>query len=124
VLEESALPAFEEPGPPRSASEYELRIDVRPSDLDHNGHINNVRYVDWAFDALPRTLIEGRRCTRLVSRYVREVLHPGTVVSRANAEHREGLLSTTHLIEGASGEACRIAASWSDVELPSDGTVD
>jgi medium-chain acyl-[acyl-carrier-protein] hydrolase len=28
-------------------------IVVRPDDLDYNGHVNNIRYVEWALDAVP-----------------------------------------------------------------------
>jgi medium-chain acyl-[acyl-carrier-protein] hydrolase len=111
VLEETVLPPFEEPEAIEEAT-LELRFPVRASDLDHNGHVNNVRYVDWAFDPLPAGLLAGRRCTRLSVRYLREVLHPGSVLSRADVREGADGLFIVHGIAGADGEACRINSWW------------
>lgn len=35
-------------------------FDVRYSDLDVNGHVNNTRYAGWALDALPPERLAGR----------------------------------------------------------------
>ena len=37
--------------PPVSAEPYELRIPVRPADVDELGHVNNVVYLRWVQEA-------------------------------------------------------------------------
>jgi len=44
-----------EPGP---------ALEVRPGDIDYNGHLNNIRYVEWALAAAPRR--DGRPARLLV----------------------------------------------------------
>lgn len=113
VLEETVLPPFDELEAPTDAA-FAVQFPVRASDLDHNGHVNNVRYVDWALDPLPDDLLAGRRCARVSARYLREVLHPGSVLSRADVRENAGGLFIVHGIGSADGEACRINSWWTD----------
>ncbi|MDR2476912.1 MAG: acyl-ACP thioesterase [Treponema sp.] len=46
------------------------------SDVDYNGHVNNVRYVQWIQDTLEPELLEKADCMRLDINYVNEIL-PG-----------------------------------------------
>jgi acyl-ACP thioesterase len=57
------------------------------SDLDYNGHVNNVRYVQWIQDALEPALFEKAERMRLDINYLNEIL-PGELVElwRAQAE--------------------------------------
>jgi acyl-ACP thioesterase len=51
--EEEPMRAF--PPYPRDGREaHALSLEARRSDMDRNGHVNNARYVEWAFDALSR----------------------------------------------------------------------
>jgi acyl-ACP thioesterase len=38
---------------------------VRYHDLDLNRHVNNVRYLEWALETLPSSVLDDRRCTSL-----------------------------------------------------------
>ena len=49
------------------------------SDIDKNGHVNNVRYTIWAMDALPYELVRERPVKELCINFNREVL-PGSEV--------------------------------------------
>lgn len=57
------------------------------SDLDYNGHVNNVRYVQWIQDALEPALFEKAGRMRLDINYLNEI-HPGELIElwRAGAE--------------------------------------
>jgi len=48
------------------------------SDVDYNGHVNNISYIRWIEDALDPALLEQARQIRLDINYVNEVL-PGEV---------------------------------------------
>jgi acyl-ACP thioesterase len=43
--------------------EGESAITVSEKDIDINGHVNNVNYLRWAMEALPRELTDGKRAT-------------------------------------------------------------
>lgn len=42
-------------------------------DLDRNGHVNNVRYMEWFFDSLPSSLLSSSRLLLLTAEYRSEV---------------------------------------------------
>jgi len=48
------------------------------SDLDYNGHVNNIGYIRWIEDAVDRLLLEKARQMRLDINFISEVL-PGEV---------------------------------------------
>lgn len=58
ALERSALAAF----------------DARALDIDTNGHVNNVRYLEWALEALPRDFRDGHRLVSVEGRFVNQVM--------------------------------------------------
>jgi acyl-ACP thioesterase len=68
------------------------------SDLDYNGHVNNVRYVQWIQDALEPALFEKAECLRLDINYLNEVL-PGELIE----------LWRTPAEDAASGEGAAFA---------------
>lgn len=68
---------------PKEAENYETSQIVRFDDVDFNRHLNNVKYVPRALEALP---LEYRLSHRLVSyriKFLKETLYNDTVVSTA-----------------------------------------
>lgn len=51
------------PEPRADANAREVR--VRYADLDVNGHANNVRYVEWALEGIPKDVLESMRVAEL-----------------------------------------------------------
>ncbi|MBR9978175.1 MAG: hypothetical protein KFH87_08810 [Bacteroidetes bacterium] len=66
------LPTPQMPGVPERA-DVTRNFHVRKSDIDVNRHVNNIRYVDWAFDALPDELVREQLLRRLLIHYRKEV---------------------------------------------------
>lgn len=69
---------------------------VRYSDIDKNGHANNVKYTIWALDALPQELVMNSRLTELSINFNKEA-RLGEEVSLYHT--RTG---GKHIIEGIS----------------------
>ena len=46
---------------------------VRFSEVDQNGHVNNIRYIDWSLDAMPAEWHRSHRIKTLVINYLSEV---------------------------------------------------
>jgi acyl-ACP thioesterase len=55
------------------------------TDIDYNGHVNNVRYIQWIEDALEPAILEEAEKIRLDVNYLREVLN-GEVVDILSVE--------------------------------------
>ena len=63
---------------PKSLVNSELR-QVRFSDLDVNGHMNNCRYLDWAMDLLPSDFYAQRSLTGFTICYLAEATEKDTL---------------------------------------------
>ena len=85
------------------ADKVVLPVDIEPelvrkhpvtwSEIDPNGHVNNVKYVVWAIDAVTQEDIKEKPLKELLVNYDAEVM-PGDVVkiSRIRQETEEGIV--------------------------------
>lgn len=67
------LPPFGETLSPPARADHERTARVGYHDLDRNEHVNNVRYLTWALDALPATVYEHYRCVEAALHFQHEV---------------------------------------------------
>ena len=98
ALSDTAEHAIETP-----ADKVVVPVDIEPelvrkhpitwSEIDTNGHVNNVKYVVWAIDAVRAEDIKERPLKELLINYDAEVM-PGDVVkiSRVRQETEDGLV--------------------------------
>ena len=85
------------------ADKVVVPVDIEPelvrkhpvtwSEIDTNGHVNNVKYAVWAIDAVKPEDIKERPLKELLINYDAEVM-PGDVVkiSRVRQESEEGVV--------------------------------
>jgi len=81
------------------------------SDIDTNGHVNNIRYIEWALDSLPEEFLRGKAPAAVRVQYRRE-LPPGSsafVVS----ETEEGV--SRHRIYSDDTDYCTLEITWRTV---------
>lgn len=52
-------------------NKHEHRVQF--SEIDHNGHVNNTRYIDWCFNSLPSSFHRKNRFHTLTINYLSEV---------------------------------------------------
>ncbi len=98
ALSDTAMHAIETP-----ADKVVVPVDIEPelvrkhpvtwSEIDTNGHVNNVKYAVWALDAVKLEDIKKRPLKELLINYDAEVM-PGDVVkiSRVRQETEEGIV--------------------------------
>ena len=98
ALNNTAIHAIETP-----ADKVVVPVDIEPelvrkhpvtwSEIDTNGHVNNVKYAVWAIDAVKQEDIKERPLKELLINYDAEVM-PGDVVkiSRIRQETEEGIV--------------------------------
>ncbi|MFZ1730716.1 MAG: acyl-ACP thioesterase domain-containing protein [Bacteroidota bacterium] len=85
---------------------------VRKSDIDVNRHVNNIRYVDWALDALPEEIALNATLRRLLIHYKKEVHYGEEVVARTEMRDEEGLAVACHGIYVGEELRCALESRW------------
>lgn len=82
-----STPAFEPPE--ASRVDPSRRYEVRISDIDTNGHVNNVNYLEWALESVPREVHDSHVLTLIQGVYRHQVTY-GQTVSVAREDRSGG----------------------------------
>jgi len=89
-----------------------LPFMVGKRDLDNNGHVNNVRYVDWTLESLPADFMRGRTISRVKIHYKKE-LREGDQAVLLTVPMQGGDCSVSdHSIRARDQEFCRLRLEW------------
>lgn len=101
--------------PPRLAEAgHEARIHVRRADLDENGHANNVRYLEWALEALPDAVLAEHRLAAADLSFRAEARRGQAVDSLCALSKEPGGLVAIHALRRADDgrELARVLTRW------------
>lgn len=87
---------------------------VRYSDLDLNGHVNNVRYMEWAVESVPHTETEGRRLHQLELQFKAETHYGETIgVATGHATHADTTIFAHRLTRTSdTQEVALVRSQW------------
>jgi acyl-ACP thioesterase len=121
IEERRAIAATPPKLPALDSASWSRPVEAGFSDLDLNGHINNVRYVEWLIDALPLEHLMSRRLKRLEVNFLGEggardrVLvqaapHGAALSGETAAEAAEFLHSAQRIGDGST--LCRARTLW------------
>lgn len=72
--------------PPPDRADAAHRFDVRFSDLDLNQHVNNVRYVEWALEAVPEDVLLHQQPTEMDIQFRAETTFGETIITQVQQE--------------------------------------
>jgi acyl-ACP thioesterase len=97
--EAGAIAALEERANLQKAADRKARY----TDLDYNGHVNNVRYIQWIEDSLDPKLLEGADKIRFDINYLNEILF-GDVVEIMSARIEDASCPNAFAFEGRKQE--------------------
>ncbi|MCU0225722.1 MAG: thioesterase [Acidobacteria bacterium] len=75
VLAADTLPRAAPDGPPGLAVDYRVRF----ADLDINEHVNNVSYVEWVLETVPREVLRGATLAAMTTAFRAECRSEATV---------------------------------------------
>ncbi|WP_419785081.1 acyl-[acyl-carrier-protein] thioesterase [Pseudodesulfovibrio sp.] len=99
----------------------ETIITARRSDQDINNHVNNVRYGEFCFEAVPEHWLEHHRCMGLEIQFKNEA-HAGDsfVSSCAASGEEEGGQIMQHALrrQDDNREIVRMRSLWQDIRHP------
>lgn len=75
-------------------------FNVGYSDIDTNGHVNNVKYISWALDAIPEGIMKAYKLTRIKINYKKETVYNKVVFSGVEiiSDRNDGVISCLHKI--------------------------
>lgn len=78
------------------------------SDIDTNGHVNNIRYIAWALDSLPEGYLQEKTPATVRVQYRRE-LTPGSAASVFTETEKE---VSRHRICSEDVDYCSLEITW------------
>ncbi len=89
-------------------------LEVRAADLDLNGHVNNLRYLEWLYESANIDILATRRLSRIEIHFLSETHYPDRVELRAAKEPTSGdELGLVHsILRGDGVEAVRARSRW------------
>lgn len=95
--------------------EYGTTLTARRGDMDINGHVNNVKYLEYGFEAVPAEWIEEHRCHGVDIQFRSEAFPGDTIVSACTkGEPDQGMDTFVHSLTRASDgrEIVRMRSWW------------
>jgi medium-chain acyl-[acyl-carrier-protein] hydrolase len=110
----TTMPAKIDP-PASLTSRRTFRVGDR--DLDRNGHVNNVRYVEWALEALPATVRNTCGLKILDINFTGEAFHDETLLVGSQASDSPRLVFL-HVVRRQSqgDDLARVKTTWHPLE--------
>ena len=90
---------------PVKETQYTKNFNIRYSDIDSNKHVNNVKYIEWAIEAVPMEVIEEYEVKRIRVMFEKECTYGETVTSSALVTQiDENNLKSQHIIKNGEGK--------------------
>jgi len=99
------------PKPPETAA-HETQFRIRLGDIDTNRHVNNIRYIEWALETLPPEFSNGKKVSRVMVDYRKELKYGDEVFSTAEIEQNGDVAVSRHRISNGEKDACLAAFEW------------
>ena len=89
---------------------HSLAQVVRGHDTDFNDHLNSLRALVWALEAIPRLSTRRRTLASIDVRFLQEAYYGDTILSSATCQ---GDAIFHQLVrEGDGAEICRMRSTW------------
>ncbi|NME83654.1 acyl-ACP thioesterase domain-containing protein [Clostridium sp. SM-530-WT-3G] len=90
---------------PVEETQYTKNFNIRYSDIDSNKHVNNVKYIEWAIEAVPMEIVEKYQVKRIKVMFEKECKY-GEVVSSSAAVTKidDNNLKSQHIIKNGDGK--------------------
>jgi len=94
--------------------QYHKQFNIRYSDIDSNNHVNNVKYVEWATEAVPIEVINNYILKRIKVTFEKETTYGDNVSVTATVKEIDDFnLKSYHTIRNSEGtELTLLEADW------------
>lgn len=97
-----------------NSEENSKEFYIRYSDIDSNGHVNNVKYVEWAIESVPLEIVNNFEIKRVKVVFEKETKYGESIkVSCSTILNEEEKIITTHIIRNNEGkEVTKLELEW------------
>lgn len=102
---------FGEAVPPSETSLHNT-FSVRQSDIDTNGHVNNIKYVEWALEVIPPEILTNYTLERIKVVYKKETMYGHTINSCAGYYEKQDRIIFNHKISDGEVDVCILETTW------------
>lgn len=93
--------------------DFSKEFSIRYSDIDSNGHVNNVKYMEWAIESVPEEVIKDYKLKRIKVVFVKETVYGDKVHVLGQKIEEDNEIKTVHVIKGNEGkELTKIEIEW------------
>lgn len=82
----------------------EISVSAKYTDIDTNGHVNNITYLSWAIETIPMDIIEKYKISNLQIKYYKECMYGEKVNSRCEIMKQENSVQSRHEIVNKNGD--------------------
>ncbi|WP_373897253.1 acyl-[acyl-carrier-protein] thioesterase [Haloimpatiens sp. FM7315] len=91
----------------------ENKFTVRYGDIDTNKHVNNVKYVSWAIETVPKEIVTNYELKGLKVVYEKETTYGNIIKVRTEVINEDEKLVCIHKIEDKNGnELATLETEW------------
>ena len=117
------------PDRPRALSTMPNKVDVPKAlttqrqfqvgdrDLDRNGHVNNVRYIEWALETVPVSVLNTCRLDVLEINFTGEAFHADSILAGSQALDTAQPAFLHGIRRGSAGtDLARAKTQWRRIE--------
>lgn len=68
---------------------FSKKFKVNRFDTDMNEHVNNIRYLQWLMESLPKEIVDNYYLVKIDGRFITEALYDDTIISltKGDVEH-------------------------------------
>jgi medium-chain acyl-[acyl-carrier-protein] hydrolase len=103
--------------PEVESTDIELRFPVLKADLDFNRHVNNVVYIQWAVETVPKDVVMNLRPTQIEVNYKNETFYGDWAISRTQKVRSDQNPYFIHQLsrESDGREIARLRTKWADL---------
>lgn len=81
--------------------DFNKLFNIRYSDIDSNGHVNNVKYIEWAIESVPLDVVKEYMLTRVKVVFEKEAIYGHNVTVEAQIVRQDNnRITSIHRIKG------------------------
>ena len=92
--------------------DFQKEFFVRKSDIDLNDHVNNIKYIEWALEVVPDSVIKHYILKRLKVNYKKETHYGSKINSVVEVTGDTGLKTCSHKIVDEGEDICFLETQW------------
>lgn len=93
--------------------DYNKEFTIRYSDIDSNGHVNNVNYIEWAIESVPIEVVKEYEVKRIKVVFEKETTYGEKVIISAKVLNKDDRITTVHTIKNSEDkELTKLEIDW------------